>query len=335
MADMETESKSKMDSKLDAKLDTTRTDSKKEIHKPQETTSETGQKIKTRNGSGYLKQLYSTARTTTATTGSNLNKLTTFMVNFIPTGQGGCERALQVRTHFDDAEIPGAFAFDQDARGAPADPGGPGRGPPTKSSPANAGLRASRSWPGSSASPARACSPPTTRPRTRSPCARTSTAWTCIRWRKARGISLPPRGPGLHEPRGNFESLRQAEVADHRMHRLYPWLPLETKQELQRHGLRNRSLLRQLLITPPEKHTEMILDAVGKEEILLAAGQAMAPPDGTGPTSLPASADAGAATPAKAGGQKGDQTLRILGLPERNLGSGLQVESRRGPRAPR
>lgn len=42
-------------------------------------------KIKTRTGSGYLKQLYSTARTTANTTHSHLKNLTTFMVNFIPT----------------------------------------------------------------------------------------------------------------------------------------------------------------------------------------------------------------------------------------------------------
>ena len=36
-------------------------------------------KIKTRQGSGYLKQLYSTARTTAGTTHSHLKNLTTFL----------------------------------------------------------------------------------------------------------------------------------------------------------------------------------------------------------------------------------------------------------------
>src|ERR1043165_9819849 len=61
-------------------------------------------KIKTREGSGYLKQLYSTARTTAGTTHSHLKNLTTFLVNFIPVDKVDASE-LQVRTHFDDAEI--------------------------------------------------------------------------------------------------------------------------------------------------------------------------------------------------------------------------------------
>ena len=57
----------------------------------------------------------------------------------------------------------------------------------------------------------------------------------------------------------------------------YTRLPLSTKQELQKHNLRNRSLLRQLLVTPPEKHVEMIVEAAGKEEVLLLAANAAGP----------------------------------------------------------
>src|SRR4051795_7767098 len=63
-----------------------------------------GSKIKTRQGSGYLKQLYSTAKTTAGTTHSNLKSLTTFLVNFVPIDKVDASE-LQVRVHFDDTEI--------------------------------------------------------------------------------------------------------------------------------------------------------------------------------------------------------------------------------------
>jgi ParB/RepB/Spo0J family partition protein len=61
-------------------------------------------KIKTRQGSGYLKQLYSTARTTAGTTHSHLKNLTTFLVNFVPVEKVDPSE-LQVRVHFDDSEV--------------------------------------------------------------------------------------------------------------------------------------------------------------------------------------------------------------------------------------
>src|SRR5947209_1765820 len=61
-------------------------------------------KIKTRSGSGYLKQLYSTARTTAGTTHSHLKNLTTFLVNFVPVDKVDASE-LQVRVHFNDEEI--------------------------------------------------------------------------------------------------------------------------------------------------------------------------------------------------------------------------------------
>src|SRR3954464_5264847 len=61
-------------------------------------------KVKTRQGSGYLKQLYSTARTSAGSTHSHLKNLTTFLVNFIPTEKVDPSE-LQVRVHFDDSEI--------------------------------------------------------------------------------------------------------------------------------------------------------------------------------------------------------------------------------------
>ena len=59
---------------------------------------------KTRQGSGYLKQLYSTARVSADNTHSGLKGLTTFLVNFVPVEKVDASE-LQVRTHFDDSEI--------------------------------------------------------------------------------------------------------------------------------------------------------------------------------------------------------------------------------------
>ena len=84
----------------------TKTESKKDT-KPAgaESKDEAGAgKIKTRQGSGYLKRLYSTARTTAGSTHTNLKSLTTFMVNFVPVDKVDPSE-LQGRTHFDPAEI--------------------------------------------------------------------------------------------------------------------------------------------------------------------------------------------------------------------------------------
>ena len=59
---------------------------------------------KTREGSGYLKQLYSNARTTAGVTHSHLRSMTTILVNFIPTDKIDPSE-LQVRTHFEPSEI--------------------------------------------------------------------------------------------------------------------------------------------------------------------------------------------------------------------------------------
>jgi len=65
---------------------------------------DTKKEAKTRQGSGYLKQLYSTARVSADNTHSGLKGLTTFLVNFVPTEKVDASE-LQVRTHFDDEEI--------------------------------------------------------------------------------------------------------------------------------------------------------------------------------------------------------------------------------------
>src|SRR3954451_22338363 len=67
-------------------------------------TTDSQSKVKTRSGSGYLKQLYSTARVTAGSTHSNLKSLTTFLVNFVPVDKVDASE-LQVRVHFDDHAI--------------------------------------------------------------------------------------------------------------------------------------------------------------------------------------------------------------------------------------
>ncbi len=67
-------------------------------------TKDNKKEAKTRQGSGYLKQLYSTARVSADNTHSGLKGLTTFLVNFVPVEKVDASE-LQVRTHFDDEEI--------------------------------------------------------------------------------------------------------------------------------------------------------------------------------------------------------------------------------------
>lgn len=65
---------------------------------------ETKSKIKTREGSGFLRQLYSSAKTNANQTHTHFKSLTTFLVNFIPTEKIDASE-LQVRTHFDPSEL--------------------------------------------------------------------------------------------------------------------------------------------------------------------------------------------------------------------------------------
>jgi ParB/RepB/Spo0J family partition protein len=65
---------------------------------------ETKKEPKTRQGSGYLKQLYSTAKVSADNTHSGLKGLTTFLVNFVPVEKVDASE-LQVRSHFADSEI--------------------------------------------------------------------------------------------------------------------------------------------------------------------------------------------------------------------------------------
>ena len=79
-------------------------ETEKDVKKQDDNAPQDTARIKTRSGSGYLKQLYSTARTSTANTHTHLRNLTTFLVNFVPTDKVDASE-LQVRVHFDDSEI--------------------------------------------------------------------------------------------------------------------------------------------------------------------------------------------------------------------------------------
>jgi ParB family chromosome partitioning protein len=61
---------------------------------------------KTRAGSAFLKDLYTSARSTAQTTHSNLSNRTTLLVNYVPIDKVDASE-LQVRSHFDDKEIEG------------------------------------------------------------------------------------------------------------------------------------------------------------------------------------------------------------------------------------
>lgn len=81
-------------------------ETRSEIGDPNSVAAATDPKVKTRAGSGYLKQLYATARNTASNTHSHFKSLTTVLVNFIPVANVDPSE-LQVRVHFDDAEILG------------------------------------------------------------------------------------------------------------------------------------------------------------------------------------------------------------------------------------
>lgn len=88
---------------MDEMKNENQTNSNAQTQQPANTAAD-GSKIKTRTGSGYLKQLYSTAKVTAGSTHSHLKNLTTFMVNLIPTDKVDAS-SLQVRVHFDDNDI--------------------------------------------------------------------------------------------------------------------------------------------------------------------------------------------------------------------------------------
>ena len=229
-------------------------------------------RIKTRSGSGYLKQLYSTARNTAGTTHSHLKNLTTFLVNFIPTEKVDASE-LQVRVHFDDAEING-LSHSIKEHGVLQPILVVQDGDRYKVIAGERRLRAAK-LAGIDRIPARVLS---TNDK--------ATHEIALRENLDR-VDLHP----IEEGEGYLSLLEAQLYTSHESiatafgkpkSRItecigYTRIPEVTKQELLRHGIRNRALLRELTITPPEKHAEMIQAAIGKDEVIPGAQVANTP----------------------------------------------------------
>ncbi len=222
-------------------------------------------RIKTRSGSGYLKQLYSTARVTTANTHSHLKNLTTFLVNFVPVDKVDASE-LQVRVHFDDHEI-ATLANSIKEHGVLQPILVVQDGDRYKVIAGERRLRAAK-MAGLDRIPARVLSTDDK-----------ATHEIALRENLDR-VDLHPieEGEGyvsLLEAQAytSYEAIAKAFMKP--KSRItecigFTKLPDATKQELLRTGLKNRALLRQLLNSPAETHMQTIQDSAGKEELLAA-----------------------------------------------------------------
>ena len=223
-------------------------------------------KIKTREGSGYLKQLYSTARVTAGSTHSHLKNLTTFMINFVPVEKVDASE-LQVRSHFDDHEI-ATLANSIKMHGVLQPILVVQDGDRYKVIAGERRLRASK-MAGMDRIPARVLSTDDK-----------STHEIALRENLDR-IDLHP----IEEGEGYVSLLEAGSYTSHdsiaksfmkpksRITECigFTKLPTETKEELMKRGVKNRALLRTLLGVDPSKHMAMIEEASSKEEILLDA----------------------------------------------------------------
>lgn len=228
-----------------------------------ETPAQTPGKIKTREGSGYLKQLYATAKTTAGTTHTHLKNLTTFLVNFVPIDKVDPSE-LQVRVHFDDSEVE-ALAYSVKEHGVLQPILVVQDGDRYKVIAGERRLRAAK-LAGLDRIPARVLS---TNDK--------ATHEIALRENLDR-VDLHPieEGEGyvsLLEAQAytSYDSIAKAfGKPKSRITECigFTKLPHDTKLELMKRGLKNRALLRQLLEAAPEKHAELISEAAGKEEVL-------------------------------------------------------------------
>ncbi len=226
-------------------------------------------KIKTREGSGYLKQLYSTARVTVGSTHSHLKNLTTFMINFVPVDKVDASE-LQVRTHFEDSEIEG-LANSIKLHGVLQPILVVQDGDRYKVVAGERRLRASK-LAGMDRIPARVLATDDK-----------ATHEIALRENLDR-VDLHP----IEEGEGYVSLLEAGAYTSHdtiakafmkpksRITECigFTKLPDATKVELMKRGLKNRALLRQMLGVEESKHFAMIDEAASKEEILLDASGA-------------------------------------------------------------
>jgi len=220
-------------------------------------------KHKTRSGSGYLKQLYSTARTTAGTTHTGLKNSTTFLVNFIPVDKVDASE-LQVRVHFDDSEV-AALAHSIKEHGVLQPILVIQDGDRYKVIAGERRLRASK-MAGIERIPARVLS---TNDK--------ATHEIALRENLDR-VDLHP----IEEGEGYVSLLEAQAYTSHEgiakafgkpKSRItecigFTRLPQETKVELMKRGVKNRALLRQLLNIPAEQHLTLLAEVAEKEEVL-------------------------------------------------------------------
>jgi ParB/RepB/Spo0J family partition protein len=237
---------------------------------------EVSTKIKTRQGSGYLKQLYSTARTTAGSTHSHLKNLTTFLVNFVPIDKVDASE-LQVRVHFDDAEI-AALAQSVKEHGVLQPILVVQNGDRYKVIAGERRLRASK-LAGLERIPARVLS---TNDK--------ATHEIALRENLDR-VDLHP----IEEGEGYLSLLEAKAYSSHdsiakafgkpksRITECigFTRLPQETKAELLKIGLKNRALLRSLLTLPATEHIALISETQGKEEVIPGIAGSMDASTGT------------------------------------------------------
>jgi ParB family chromosome partitioning protein len=221
-------------------------------------------RIKTRQGSGYLKQLYSTARTSAGATHSHLKNLTTFLVNFVPVDKVDPSE-LQVRVHFNDEEI-AALAHSIKLHGVLQPILVVQDGDRYKVIAGERRLRASK-LAGLDRIPARVLSTDDK-----------ATHEVALRENLDR-VDLHP----IEEGEGYLSLLEAQSYTSHESiakgfgkpkSRItecigFTRLPDSTKQDLLGRGLKNRALLRELLMIPQDQHARIIEEAAGKEELLL------------------------------------------------------------------
>lgn len=226
-------------------------------------------KIKVRTGSGYLKQLYSTARNTAGSTHSHLKNLTTFLVNFIPLEKIDASE-LQVRVHFDDSEVE-ALSQSIKSHGVLQPILVVQNGDRYKVIAGERRLRASK-LAGVDRIPARVMMTDDK-----------ATHEIALRENLDR-VDLHP----IEEGEGYVSLLEAKAYPSHdaiakafgkpksRVTECigFTKLPETTKFELMHKNMKNRALLRQLLNTPAEKHQELIAEAEKKEEVLVSAATA-------------------------------------------------------------
>lgn len=212
--------------------------------------------VKTRQGSGYLRQMYSTARNTATTNASNF-RTTTFLVNFIPVDKIDASE-LQVRVHFDDAEI-AALAKSIKEHGVLQPVLVVQNGDRYKVIAGERRLRASK-LAGLERIPARVIT------------SEDKAVHEIALRENLDRVDLHP----IEEGEGYVSLLDAKAYSSHEMIAVafgkkksritecigYTKLPQETKDKLLQCGIKQRAVLRKLLNTPPEQHMEIINQVV-------------------------------------------------------------------------